>query len=279
MHWTLLLGAIPLPFASGQQVYITAQGPTTRSQCTATYSATPSYRYSQFSYTLSETVRYATSVPVSAPTTTYAAPPESLTTLVPSLSYTTWGSWNPNSTNSANDTNDPYGQAAWTALWEYANPPNFTETSVFSTTVSPTPIPSGELVLPPRDYFGPSDCYNFPEGFSFGVASSASQIEGATAQEGKSPSLMDILVQDDRPKDYVTNENYYYYKQDIGMSLEKTLGLSNLLILSSEYRPALGYHKHPPPSPMVLIHTPSPYCTELSLLCADFVLAEGCGNG
>ena len=49
----------------------------------------------------------------------------------------------------------------------------------------------------------------------FGVSSSASQIEGATAQEGKSPSLMDILVQDSRPKDYVTNENYYLYRQDI----------------------------------------------------------------
>jgi beta-glucosidase/6-phospho-beta-glucosidase/beta-galactosidase len=49
----------------------------------------------------------------------------------------------------------------------------------------------------------------------FGVASSASQIEGATAQEGKSPTLMDILIRDDRPKDYTTNENYYLYKQDI----------------------------------------------------------------
>ena len=49
----------------------------------------------------------------------------------------------------------------------------------------------------------------------FGVSSSASQIEGATAEEGKGPTLMDILVQDDQPKDYVTNENYYLYKQDI----------------------------------------------------------------
>lgn len=79
---------------------------------------------------------------------------------------------------------------------------------------SPTPVPSSELVLPPRDYFGPTDCYNFPEGFMFGVSSSASQIEGATAEEGKGPRLMDILIQDDRPKDYVTNENYYFYKQD-----------------------------------------------------------------
>jgi hypothetical protein len=94
----------------------------------------------------------------------------------------------------------PYGSAAWTALWEYANPPNFTKTGVYSTTVSPTPIPSSELVLPPRDYFGPSDCYMFPKDFQFGFSSSASQVEGATADEGKTPSLMDIIIQDDKPK-------------------------------------------------------------------------------
>ncbi|KPI42607.1 Beta-glucosidase 4 [Cyphellophora attinorum] len=210
---SLLLVALPL--AKAQQIYIPAEGPTARPQCTATNASTPVYSHTSFSYTLSETVRYATSVPAPTASTTYASSPASLTTLVPSLSYTTWGNWNPNGTSTANDTSDPYGEAAWTALWVTANPPNFTETSLFSTTVSPTAIPTSELVLPPRDYFGPSDCYNFPEGFALGVASSASQIEGATAQEGKSPSLMDILVQDDRPKDYVTNENYYYYKQDI----------------------------------------------------------------
>lgn len=137
--------------------------------------------------------------------------------MVTSLSYTTWGKWHPNATETATDTEDTYGNAAWTALWEHANPPNFTHetSSVFSATVEPTAVPTEELVLPPRDYFGPTDCYNFPSGFSFGVASSASQIEGATAEEGKAPSLMDILVQDSRPKDYVTNEHYYYYKQDI----------------------------------------------------------------
>ncbi|KAM0239013.1 hypothetical protein ACHAP5_008385 [Fusarium lateritium] len=201
--------------ALGQQVYLDAKGPTERPQCKATKTSEPKYTYTPFSYTLSETVRYATSVPSPTTTTTYADPPESLISLVPSLSFTTWGKWDPNATTKASDTDDPYGRAAWTALWEHANPPNFTETGIFSTTVSPTPIPSSELVLPPRDYFGPSDCYNFPKNFSFGVASSASQIEGATAEEGKSPSLMDILIRDDRPKDYVTNEHYYYYKQDI----------------------------------------------------------------
>lgn len=207
----LLLASLAL----GQQIYITTEGPTTRSQCSSPSSTRPAYSFTPFSYTLSETVRYATSVVSSAPSTTYAPAPESATSLISSLSYTTWGSWDPNTTATATDTDDPYGEAAWTALWEYANPPNFTETSVYSSTVEPTAIPSSELVLPPKDYFGPTDCYNFPEGFAFGVASSASQIEGATAQQGKSPSLMDILVQDDRAKDYVTNEHYYYYKQDI----------------------------------------------------------------
>ncbi|RYO93706.1 hypothetical protein DL766_004756 [Monosporascus sp. MC13-8B] len=201
--------------ATAQQVFLPTEGPTPRPQCNNAPSRGPTYSHSPFSYTLTATVRYATSRPPPTTTATYAAPPESLRTLIPPQSYTTWGKWDPNATDSATDTDDPYGSAAWTGLWEYANPPNFTETGVFSTTVSATPVPSEELVLPPRDYFGPTDCYNFPEGFEFGVSSSASQVEGATAEEGKSPSLMDILVQDGRAKDYVTNENYYYYKQDI----------------------------------------------------------------
>lgn len=76
-------------------------------------------------------------------------------------------------------------------------------------------MPSSELVLPPRDYFGPTDCYNFPKDFVFGVAGSAAQIEGAIGLDGRSPSLLEKLVPDSKPKDYVTNENYFLYKQDI----------------------------------------------------------------
>lgn len=86
---------------------------------------------------------------------------------------------------------------------------------MFSTTVSPTPVPSSELVLPPQDYFGPTGCYRFPKDFIFGVAGSAAQIEGAIGLHGRSPSLMEKLVSDSEPKDYVTNENYFLYKQDI----------------------------------------------------------------
>jgi len=208
-----------------QQVYLERNGSEPRPQCSGTSSSYTSgshnetvYNYTPFAYSMTTTVRYATSRPTPTTTRTYAAPASSLATLMPSLSYTTWGKWDPAATTTAGDCDNPYGNAAWTALWVNANPPNFTKeatSAIFSTTVEPTPVPSSELVLPPSDYFGPSDCYNFPEGFEFGVASSASQIEGATAEAGKAPSVMDILIQDDRPKDYTTNEHYYYYKQDI----------------------------------------------------------------
>ncbi|KAF4553720.1 Hypothetical protein D9617_6g094520 [Elsinoe fawcettii] len=203
--------------ASAQQFYIETEGYTIRPQCSNCSTSQPQYRYTNFAYTLTETYRYATPRPTPTSTTTYAAPPAALTSLAGSQSYTTWGKWEPGVNATATDAANPYGDAAWTALWRNANPPNFTQesSSLFSATVTPTAVPTTELVLPPRDYFGPTDCYNFPQGFEFGVASSASQIEGATADEGKGPSLMDILVQDSRPKDYVTNEHYYYYKQDI----------------------------------------------------------------
>ncbi|KAJ5771579.1 hypothetical protein N7520_002108 [Penicillium odoratum] len=90
-----------------------------------------------------------------------------------------------------------------------------TTTGLFSTTVQPTPVPTSELVLPPTDYFGPTDCYDFPDEFIFGVAGSAAQIEGAIALDGRSPSLLEKLITGDKPRDYVTNENYFLYKQDI----------------------------------------------------------------
>ncbi|KAI7707730.1 family 1 glycoside hydrolase, partial [Hortaea werneckii] len=204
--------------AAAQQVYVETNGSTPRPQCPSCTGGHPQYTFRPFEYSLTSTYRYATPRPSPTATTTYAAPSEQLTTKISSLSYTTWGKWDPSSNSTATDTADPYGRAAWTSLWEMANPPNFTEvtkSALFSTTVEPTPVPSESLVLPPRDYFGPDDCYDWPEDFDWGVASSASQIEGATAEEGKSPSLMDILIQDDRPKDYVTNEHYYNYKQDI----------------------------------------------------------------
>ncbi|KAL6240948.1 hypothetical protein RBB50_012207 [Rhinocladiella similis] len=207
--------SIPLyAAANAQQLYIPTSGPSSRSQCSANAFCQPTYSYRDFAYSLSETVRVATSIQPATTTSVYARPSQELTSLIPVQSYTTWGNWDPGAATKASDTHLAFGDAAWTALWESANPPNF-ETGVYSTTVSPTPISTSELILPPSDYFGPTDCYNFPANFMFGVAGSAGQIEGATADEGKSPSLLDILIQDSRPKSYTTNENYYLYKQDI----------------------------------------------------------------
>lgn len=100
-------------------------------------------------------------------------------------------------------------------MWQQADIRNYTTTGLYSTTVSPTPVPSSELVLPPPDYFGPTDCYNFPDDFIFGVAGSAVQIEGAVALQGRSPSLLEKMIPDNKAQDYVTNENYFLYKQDI----------------------------------------------------------------
>lgn len=220
--WVAVLGAILALSLSTLGAWLRSGNaqqhlPATRPKCSARslpYSR-PNYRDAPFAYSLSETVRTATSVSPPTTTSTYAPPAASLKSFIPSVSYTTWGSWDPRATVLGTDTQDPYGQAAWTALWKLANPPNFTQTGLYSTTVSPTPVPTSELILPPRDYFGPTDCYVFPPGFMFGVAASGAQIEGATAEEGKAPSLLDIVIPDPQEKDYVTNENYYLYKQDI----------------------------------------------------------------
>ena len=199
-----------------QQIYITTSGPTARSQCpTSPAYGSPTYSFSSFVFSQNETVRTATSAPAPTTTVTYAPAYVDLSYLLPNLSTTSWGTWDPNATASATDTDNMFGQAAWTALWERANITNYTTTGIYSTTVSPTPLPSTELVLPPRDYFGPTDCYYFPDDFMFGVSGSASQIEGAVAKEGRTPTLMEKLGGGDEPTDYTTNENYYLYKQDI----------------------------------------------------------------
>ncbi|KAG7138527.1 Beta-glucosidase 1A like protein [Verticillium longisporum] len=70
---------------AAQQVYLDAEGPTPRPQCKATRTREPEYSFTPFSHTLTDTVRYATSVPPATTTETYAEPSESLTSLV-----TTW---------------------------------------------------------------------------------------------------------------------------------------------------------------------------------------------
>src|SRR5690242_20489471 len=116
MATALLIAFSSLAFVGAQQQYILTSGPTPRPQCSARPAcAQPTYYFGSFGYSMSETVRTATSVPPATTTITYAPPPEALACLIPNISYTTWGSWDPNATTTASDTDNPYDSAAWTA--------------------------------------------------------------------------------------------------------------------------------------------------------------------
>lgn len=174
------------------------------------------YSYSTFTFAGNAKPSYAQSNAKPTSTSTSHGPAYSdVAHLLGNISTTTWGSWDPLATEEATDTDDPYGQYAWTQLWKDAKIQNFTDTALYSTTVEPTAIPSGELVLPPPDAFFFESNLSYPSDFMFGVAGSASQIEGAMADEGRGPTIMENIIQDSRPKNYITNENYYLYKQDI----------------------------------------------------------------
>jgi beta-glucosidase/6-phospho-beta-glucosidase/beta-galactosidase len=205
--------------AAAQQVYIPVDGSSSQAACSSnnTYAtALPSYSFRAFSFTQSETVRYAIPRPVPTATTTYAAPYASLSSLVPNLITTQWGNWEPSSNVTAKDTGILYGNASWSAIWSAVPWVNLTR-GIYSTTVAPTPVPSSELVLPPPEIFGSQECYSFPADFMLGVAASAIQIEGAVADEGRTPVHLDVLslLTPGASSNFVANENYYLYKQDI----------------------------------------------------------------
>jgi beta-glucosidase/6-phospho-beta-glucosidase/beta-galactosidase len=126
----------------------------------------------------------------------------------------------PNATSAAiipNDTQVWYGQSAWSSLWIAARLANYTTTGLYHTTVSPTPIPTSELIFPPENIpvKYAVDNYTFPSSFMFGVAGSASQCEGAVAMEGRTPSIQEAIYTNYSANSYVTNEHYFMYKQDI----------------------------------------------------------------
>ncbi|KAJ4360373.1 uncharacterized protein N0V89_000935 [Didymosphaeria variabile] len=211
----LCSGAVSL----AQQVYIPVDGPPSLPQCTRNGSyatAIPSHSFREFSFTQTETVKMATSRPAPTTTTTFAPNYSRLSSLVPNLTTTQWGNWDPASNATPTDTGVPYGNASWTALWTAIPWVNFTR-GIYSTTVEPTPVSTSELVLPPPEPFVPQTCYTFPKDFLLGVAASAVQVEGAVADEGRTPVHMDAisLLSPGAANDFVANENYYLYKQDI----------------------------------------------------------------
>lgn len=171
--------------------------------------------YSSFEYAPNPEPTYATSVSSGAASGNYAAGYDKLSTLHDAVPTTTYGMWKPNMTNTYTDSEDQYGQSAWFEMWATAGIQNFTDTALYTDTVEPTPVPTESLVRPPPDSFKFDDSLKFPKDFVFGVAGSAAQIEGAISEHGRTPSIQEFLIEDNRPRDYVTNENYYLYKQDI----------------------------------------------------------------
>ncbi|KAH8651387.1 beta-glucosidase [Xylariales sp. PMI_506] len=178
-----------------------------------------SVRAATFTYTAVGSERYPTPLPSSL---TFATPfgphATQATKLLPAnVTYTTY-------TYDATSTfphDGLYGQSAYNALWNAANF-SYPSTIPFSTTVSPTPVPSSELVFPPPLPFPTptGDDYELPEGFIWGVAGSAWQIEGALQSEGRGPSprvdKLGGLPAADNYDNGVTNDmNYYLYKQDL----------------------------------------------------------------
>lgn len=118
-------------------------------------------------------------------------------------------------------------------LWHQVGP---ISTGPINTTVSPTPEPTA---YPSPGIFHPlvPSCDNnltnakLPAGFRWGLASSAYQVEGAAKDEGKGPSIWDLLahrvpneVADNGTGDMLA-EFYYLYKQDF--ALLKSLGIQS----------------------------------------------------
>jgi uncharacterized Rmd1/YagE family protein len=119
-----------------------------------------------------------------------------------------------------------YDQGAYARLWASIS---YNHSVPFTTTASPTPVASIELVYPPALYSAcPEsenvciDCYKLPEGFIWGVSSSAFQIEGGLTEDGRGPAAMDVIgaigYVGREPGEIdaeVATMSYYLYKQDI----------------------------------------------------------------
>ncbi|ORY62552.1 putative beta-glucosidase 34 [Pseudomassariella vexata] len=132
-------------------------------------------------------------------------------------------SFNVSATPTATRKNDDFSDDALAVLWEQVGP---IATGPINSTVSPTPEPTS--YLQPGIFHPLVPSYNreladlkLPEGFSWGVASSSYQIEGAAKDEGKGPSIWDLLshripglIADNSTGD-VVGSHYWLYKQDI----------------------------------------------------------------
>lgn len=179
----------------------------------------PHHRYSSFTYPPKATERYAT--PLSSPltfATPFADPFSKASSLLdPDIIYTTY-SLNPDATSTQDG---PYGQSAYASLWANASI-TYSDNPPFTTTVSPTPVPSNELVFPPALPVVPAGRphhseQSLPKDFIWGVSSSAWQIEGGLKLEGRGPAVLDMVgaMPSTANSSNVNAMFYYMYKQDI----------------------------------------------------------------
>ena len=79
------------------------------------------------------------------------------------------------------------------------------EEAYFTTTVSPTPIPSESMIPPPPLHYSPfpsgqqaipeakNESWSFPADFWWGVAGAAYQIEGGAKAEGRVSCLIGLF--------------------------------------------------------------------------------------
>ncbi|KAF3007350.1 hypothetical protein E8E14_008357 [Neopestalotiopsis sp. 37M] len=185
---------------------------TAASACIASM-ASPTY--SSFSYEQMSSNRYATPLPTPLSLPTYAPGFSEASALLPAnVTYTTYSL-----DKAAVSVDDgPYGQSAYAALWQnltYSSDPPFT------TTVSPTPVASSELIFPPPLAARPANedkSLKLPCDFIWGVAASSWQIEGGLQVEGRGVGVLDGIGavgttgQDDAN---IADMNYFMYKQDI----------------------------------------------------------------
>ncbi|KAF2105662.1 WD repeat-containing protein 26 [Lophiotrema nucula] len=119
-----------------------------------------------------------------------------------------------------------FSDQALRALWDLVGP---VATGPVTTTVAPTPEPSASAYPQPvgtqfhpyvPSYYPELSDAKLPEGFKWGLASSAYQIEGAAKDEGKGPSIWDLLahrvpnIVSDNTTGDVVGSHYFLYKQD-----------------------------------------------------------------
>lgn len=130
-----------------------------------TCSSIPSPTYGTFSFTQISSNRYATAIPspTKPPASTYGpAFAQASTLLDANLTYTTYSL-----DRSATGT-EQYGAGQFASIWQGLS---YSNTIPFTTTVSPTPVPTSELVFPPSlynycsDSTGCTDGYCLPEDF------------------------------------------------------------------------------------------------------------------